>query len=372
MKKRLGCGLLLLLVLSGLALGAGWVFLRVPAQAVARFGEPSSNLGTWERWRLSYTLLSRADALTAPIMPNDGERVSITVPAGATAAEVATRLQQQGLLADAAAFLAYLRYKGWDTRLQAGTFRLDAPLTPLALASSLTMRPETEAVLVILPGWRREEVAEAVVSSGLRFSPEAFLQATARAHDYLLPVEAPEGATLEGFLFPGKYALARTATPAEVAAAAIANGSEWFSPAWQQAVQAHGLTPYQAVVLASIVQRETAHTDEMPRIAAVYLNRLARQMPLEADPTVQYALGRPGAWWPTPLALTDLQVDSPYNTYTRPGLPPTPICNPGPEALQAVASAPQTNDLFFRAACDGSGYHVFSETFGQHLNNDCP
>lgn len=152
----------------------------------------------------------------------------------------------------------------------------------------------------------------------------------------------------------------------------IANGSGWLSPQWQQAVQARGLTPYQAVVLASIVQRETAHADEMPRIAAVYLNRLARQMPLEADPTVQYALGHPGAWWPAPLSLADLQVNSPYNTYTHPGLPPAPICNPGPEALQAVASAPQTNDLFFRAACDGSGYHVFSETFGQHLENACP
>ena len=369
--KRLGCGLLLL-ALAGLAIGGDAVFLRVPAQAAARFGEPAPHLRAWERWRLAYTLLTHADTLTAPMLPNDGDGFTITIAPGASAGEVAAQLQQQGLLADTPAFLAYLRYKGWDTRLQAGTFRLAAPLTPLTLARSLTARPETEAVLVILPGWRREEVAAAIVSSGLRFSPEAFLQATASAQGYLLPIEVPETATLEGFLFPGKYAFARTASPAEGAATAIAQGSGWLSAAWQQQVQARGLMPYQAVVLASIVQRETTHADEMPLIAAVYLNRLKAQMPLEADPTVQYALGKPGAWWPAPLSLADLQVVSPYNTYAQAGLPPSPICSPSREALQAVATAPATKYLFFRAACDGSGYHVFSETFGQHLENACP
>ena len=129
------------------------------------------------------------------------------------------------------------------------------------------------------------------------------------------------------------------------------------------------------MTLASIVQREAVDRDEMPMIASVFYNRLEISMKLETDPTVQYALGYNSAqnsWWTTPLTYTHLEVLSPYNTYIYSGLPPTPIANPSLAALQAVAFPAQTPYYYFRAACDGSGTHNFSETYEQHLQYACP
>jgi UPF0755 protein len=139
-------------------------------------------------------------------------------------------------------------------------------------------------------------------------------------------------------------------------------------------LQQQGLGIYEALVLASIVEREAVVDAEMPLIASVFHNRLAIGMRLEADPTVQYAVGYDatrGGWWPSPLTAADLQIDSPYNTYLYAGLPPSPIAAPSAEALQAVAFPPPSPYYFFQAACDGSGRHVFSVTYEEHLANNC-
>jgi UPF0755 protein len=143
----------------------------------------------------------------------------------------------------------------------------------------------------------------------------------------------------------------------------------------QDGFSRQGLNVYQAVTLASIIEREAIVDEEMPLIASVFFNRLAIGMKLETDPTIQYALGynlSQNTWWTNPLTLSDLEVDSPYNTYLHPGLPPGPICNPGLAALQAVAFPAQTPYYYFRARCDGSGLHSFAETFEQHIQNACP
>jgi UPF0755 protein len=135
-----------------------------------------------------------------------------------------------------------------------------------------------------------------------------------------------------------------------------------------------GLSIYEAVTLASIVEKEAVVDDEKPMIASVFYNRLAQGMRLETDPTVQYALGFSeewSTWWKSPLSNADLAVESPYNTYLAFGLPPTPICNPDLGSLRAVAFPAETPYLYFRAACDGSGRHNFSITFEEHLNNAC-
>ena len=127
--------------------------------------------------------------------------------------------------------------------------------------------------------------------------------------------------------------------------------------------------------MASIIQREAMVTDEMPMIASVFYNRLAINMRLQTDPTVQYALGYDparGNWWTTPLNLDDLKIDSPYNTYLHAGLPPGPISSPGLPALQAVAAPAKSNYFYFQARCDKSGLHNFAETLEQHQQNNCP
>ncbi len=136
---------------------------------------------------------------------------------------------------------------------------------------------------------------------------------------------------------------------------------------------ARPMTLREVLTLASIVERETGVDDERPMIAGVYLNRLARGIKLEADPTVQYAMGyqaRTGQWWKSPVFLEEYAaVISPYNTYLNLGLPPGPIANPGLRSIEAVLKPAQHDYLFLMAAADGSGRHVFALTFAEHLEN---
>jgi len=145
------------------------------------------------------------------------------------------------------------------------------------------------------------------------------------------------------------------------------------TPDMRKAYTSHGLTTYQAVTLASIIQREAVLDAEKPLIASVFLNRIKLGMLLQTDPTVQYSLGYnpEWGWWKSPLSLSDLQINSTYNTYIINGLPPTPISNPDEVSLKAVAFPEESTYLYFRAACDGSGEHVFSETIEEHTMNGC-
>jgi UPF0755 protein len=148
-----------------------------------------------------------------------------------------------------------------------------------------------------------------------------------------------------------------------------------LTPELKQGFSRQGLDVYQAVILASIIQRESVVSSEMPMIASVFLNRLRAGMKLDSDPTVQYALGYnhdKKTWWTNPLSLDDLKIDSPYNTYLYMGLPPGPISNPGLEALKAVAFPDESPYYYFRAACDNSGTHVFSVSFDEHVSKSCP
>jgi UPF0755 protein len=151
--------------------------------------------------------------------------------------------------------------------------------------------------------------------------------------------------------------------------------SENLTPEVRDGINNQALDLHQAVTLASIVEREAVVGEEMPMIASVLLNRLAIGMPLEADSTAQYGRGfnpEQNTWWTNPLSTSDLQFDSPYNTYLYPGLPPGPIANPSLRALRAVAFPAQSPYYFFRATCDNSGKHTFSETFEEHLGKGCP
>ncbi|MFW6098219.1 MAG: endolytic transglycosylase MltG, partial [Chloroflexota bacterium] len=186
----------------------------------------------------------------------------------------------------------------------------------------------------------------------------------------------PENASLEGFLFPDTYRLPLDADAATLVDMMLRNFGERVTPDLRQTLTANGLNLYEAVTLASIVEREAPLDDERPRVAAVFYNRLAQDMPLQADPTVQYAVGFDDAsntWWKSPLTQADLDLPSPYNTYLNRGLPPGPIANPGLSALEAVAFPLQSNELFFVADCGGQvgqeGAHLFSETYEEHLAN---
>lgn len=345
------------------------VVLYVPSLATESFGQPDPGLGAGQRYNYSIKLLLESQALTQPCNPGAPEQIFV-IQEGETVGSIAARLEEAGIVCDARVFRDYLVWSGLDRTIQAGSYRLSPGLTGIQVARALQDATPTEVTLVVYAGWRMEEIAEALPASGLEITPEAFL-----AEAYL-PVNPPSflpaGASAEGFLAPGEYTLPRTTTADQLVSVLIQNFTFELTPELQEGFATQGVSVYQAVILASIVEREAVFDEEMPVIASVFYNRLQVGMNLQSDPTVQYAIGFTGeTWWKNPLSLDDLQIDSPFNTYLYPGLPPAPISNPSRAALEAVAFPARTNYYYFSAMCDGSGYHHFAETFEEQLENLC-
>jgi UPF0755 protein len=361
-----------LAVVCGLGGGGVLITLSHP-QGPPSLGAASPSLDPLQRTVLSAYLLVRAPALASAAGQPEA-KIDLEVQPGETAAGVIQRLHEQGVVTDGALLRLYMRYRGFDVGVQAGHYALDGAMTVRQLAEALqTARPD--ALSVTVPeGWRREQIAAALKQVGVGFTPDDFLAATdIRPSAYSFAGEIPEPPSVEGFLFPDTYQLKPDGSAGDLVVAMLDNFERRVTPEMRSGFAQQGLSLYQAVTLASIVEREAVVAEERPVIASVYLNRLAGGMSLDADPTVQYALGlQPdGQWWKAPLSLTDLEVVSAYNTYVHQGLPPGPIANPGLDSLRAVAFPAQTSYLYFRALCDGSGRHTFSETFEEHLNKAC-
>jgi UPF0755 protein len=286
---------------------------------------------------------------------------------------VTNRLQQEGLIRDAGTLRDYLIYTGLDKSVQAGKYKLSTADSVIDIAHMLQDATPSEVTLVVWPGWRMEEIGESLPTSGLNITPDEFASAALKPHPSYGFLDGQNSA--EGFLYPDAYVLPRIATVSQVIETLLRTFSQHLTPELTEGFQRQGLSVYQAVTVASIVQREAMQASEGPMIASVYLNRLRIGMKLDADPTVQYAVGYnplQRTWWTNPLSALDLQAPSPYNTYLSDGLPPTPISNPGLEALQAVAHPADSDYFYFSARCDGSGFHQFARTFEEHLSHLCP
>lgn len=369
---------LILLLLAGLFLCTVVLvvnlILRLPDEAARQFGEPASWLTTRQRYWYSALLLAQEKDLTQPTRPG-GAEVEFSIAEGESVASITGRLWEAGLIPSPGAFRTYLLYTGLDTTLKAGKFHFNTGMSAVQIAQAMQSAVSSEVVFTILPGWRAEEIAAALPTSGLSIDAQEFLQAVQSVPPEFAISQEVTRESLEGFLFPDAYELKRGTQLETLLTALFHNFESRVTQEMRTGIQKQGLNLYKAVILASIVEREAVVEDEMPLIASVFYNRLAAGMPLESDPTVQYALGYNEAqktWWTNPLSSADLQIDSPYNTYIYPGLPPTPIANPGLAALRAVAFPAQTPYYYFRAACDDSGRHLFAETFEEHLENECP
>jgi UPF0755 protein len=349
-------------------------YLEINRRAEAVFGPPAANLDPVQRLRLSALLLLQSDQVQSPAAIS-GDSIRFEIPLGESPLVIASRLESSGLILDSQAFINYLKYSGLDTTLQAGEYSLSPTVNPVELAHILQDATPSEVTFSILPGWRMEEIAATFPTSGLEITPEEFLLAASTpALLTPLPPDLPENGSLEGFLFPGSYRIPRQTNTEELLNILLGAFESHLTFDLMDGFQRQGLNVFQAVTLASIVERETVVAEEMPIIASVFLNRLAVGMPLEADSTVQYAVGfnqDQNTWWTNPLSMRDLQFDSLYNTYLYAGLPPGPIANPGSRALRAVAFPAQSPYYYFRATCDDSGRHDFSETFEEHLGKAC-
>jgi UPF0755 protein len=369
------CSLLILASLCLAFLATVVLNYLLPAQARQSFGSPSPTLDSLEKIYLSIKLVLQEDDLLMPVNPV-GSPVSFRVEFGEPASLVIERLHAAGLIRNHEAMHDYLQYSGLDTTLQAGNYQLSPAMNTVQIALAMQDATPAQVDFTILPGWRLEEIAASLATSGLEISEQEFLSYTRqpiRGHPFAS--DNPIGSNMEGFLYPGTYQLNRDIAIERLTKTLIDNFDDSLTPELQQGFTNQGLDIYQAVTLASVIEREAVVDEEMPTIASVFLNRLKAGIKLDSDPTVQYALGYNEAqntWWTNPLTLQDLEINSPYNTYLHLGLPPGPIANPGLTALQAVAYPAETPYYYFRAACDGSGRHVFAQTFAEHVGNACP
>ncbi|HEY3475000.1 MAG TPA: endolytic transglycosylase MltG, partial [Anaerolineales bacterium] len=319
------------------------IFLYIPVRAARLYGPPAPWLSLPQRLQYSALLLWYNGLLTQPLDVSGAEQ-SFTIEIGQSVNSLANHLESVGLIRDADSFRSYLIYSGLDTSIQAGEYRLSTAMSPIDIAHELQDATPEDVTFVVLPGWRVEEIAESLPTSGLPVTYDEFLsaaQSPPRQFDFLAGAS-----TVEGFLLPDSYIFSRTISSAEeMITDMLRNFAAHLTPDLRNGFEQQGLTVYQAVTLASMVEREAVQDEEQALIASVYLNRFKIGMKLDADPTVQYAIGYnflQQTWWTNPLSLLDLEVNSLYNTYKYEGLPPSPIANPSLEALRAVAFPEET------------------------------
>lgn len=283
----------------------------------------------------------------------------LIVPQGAGVLDIGRQLQQLGLVRHPEVFRIYVLSRGETGHLRAGEYSLEGTMSLEQIVDKLVRGDVVRHTVTFPEGTNIEDMARLAAIKGI--PAEAFLAA---ARDPA-PIEDldPEAKDLEGYLFPDTYDLPRGADPAaQLVARMVRRFREVVAPELPQ-VAPSGRSLREIVTLASIVETETARPEERPRVAAVFLNRLKRRMPLQTDPTVIYALRRVGTYDGN-IHRDDLDVDSPYNTYRYPGLPPGPIASPGRASLQAALHPADSRELYFVSRNDGS--HQFSETLAEH------
>lgn len=290
---------------------------------------------------------------------NPGGQKFVLLRPGWSARHIAQTLQREGIIRSASAFLA-LDYALGKGTLKAGEYKFDSPASAFEVRDRL-MRGDVYSRTVAVPeGYNLYDIAAVVEQAGLGNAADFIAEAT---RDLALVRDLdPQATSLEGYLFPDTYQFTRIDSMHDIAAAMVHR--------FRQSAQKIGLLGkpdiHRIVTLASIVEKETAVPDERPLVAGVYSNRLERNMLLGADPTVIYAALINGRYRGT-IYQSDLQSDSPYNTYKFPGLPPGPIANPGAASLQAAMHPQQTEFLYF--VSDANGHHRFSSTAAEHERN---
>jgi len=279
--------------------------------------------------------------------------------------EATAALHDQGLVRRPLTFKAIVLLSGARGALLPGSYTLHKGTSSRDLIATLT-DPEAGAALVIPEGWRLEQIGAALEGKKLS-TPEQWNAAIGSPPASLVLRSLPASVDLEGYIYPGSYAFAGEDAAAELVRSGLRNLEQQLTPTVMNGLSKQGLTIHEGLTVASIVEREAQVPEERAVIASVYLNRLKAGMRLQADPTTQYAVGVPGAWWKIGLTKTDLSDPSPYNTYAHEGLPPGPICSPGIASIQAVAQPARTEYLYFVARGDGS--HAFATTYAEHEAN---
>lgn len=294
-----------------------------------------------------------------PANPNATQRINFTIQKGQGIDSISRTLYDAGLIRSVPAFKIQVSLSNLSTKIQAGDFSLPPNLPLPEIIQALTMGT-SDRWITLLEGWRREEIAQSLIDSlspnnpEYAFDPDVFLSLTQ---------------DLEGKLYPDTYAFSKNTTAQE----AVDRLTSRFSSQTQALVNQSGLTDDQALILASLIEREAFSNAERPIIAGILLNRLRADWPLQVDATVQYVKATNNCklltcvWWPSDLSKTDISLPSPYNTYAQPGLPPRPISNPSLISIKAAWNPADTTYWFYLH--DPSGKIHFARTLEEHNAN---
>jgi UPF0755 protein len=300
-------------------------------------------------------------ALTTPYKGYADETIRFEVKKGAGTASIMKRLQRSGILRDDFFPTIYLKTLRRGASLKAGVYEFKGELSPIAVLDKIISGEVILRSVTLREGLDRFAVAALMSDAGFG-TVDDWVKLTADP-EMIRDVD-PDAESLEGYLFPDTYLLTPGTPPRAVVKQMLDNFRKQFGD--ELAYITNGLSVHETITLASVVETEAQKQEERPIVASVYLNRHRRSMPLQADPTVIYAMKLAGKWNGN-IRRGDLKIDSPYNTYVRRGFPPGPIANPGLASLRAAAAPATTNYLYFVSRNDGS--HVFSPTLSEHNRN---
>ena len=317
-----------------------------------------------------------------------GQTVNIDIVKNESVASIGKDLKAKGLISDVNLFRVYVFVNQKAKLFQEGTFTLQKGMSLSQIVDRISgteviVTAPNEVSVRIPEGVRMEQLPGVLRDAGMGAAAADFLNAAKTGtwnYDFLK--DRPQGASLEGFLFPDTYQFTVDADANTV----IKKMLDTFQVRWKTALDTqpapvrgsapNGLNMYQALIIASIVEREAGSDTDRGEIASVYYNRLKFKppLPLQADPTVQYAVGNESRWWKKDLTQSDLDTNNPYNTYPNPSnktgaLPPTPICSPSLKSIIAALTPSSTDFLFFVAKNDGSGTHAFAKTDAEQEAN---
>lgn len=283
--------------------------------------------------------------------PTNSNYVIFTIKRGENTRDIAEQLKKQGLIRSPVAFFLLNRFGGVADSIQAGEFRLSPSMDLSALANSLT-HGTMDVQITIPEGWRSEEIALKI------------------AQQFNIPEKEFLKNAREGYMFPDTYLIPKDATAEAVAKIFNTNFNKKIQNIDMEKAIKNNFSLDQVITIASLVEREAKHDIDRPLVASVIINRLKIGMKLDVDATVQYALGYQSAeksWWKKELTIEDIGTNLPFNTYNNPGLPPTPICNPGLAVIKAVIEAPDTDYLYYIS--DREGNNHYAKTIEEHNAN---
>jgi UPF0755 protein len=307
--------------------------------------------------------------------PSGAQSVRVHIAKGTNVGDIAALLEQYGVVRRAVVFSLYVRYTGQAPLLQAGTYVLRQGMTIAEVADVLQTGKTIERSMVritIPEGYTVMQTIDVLASKG--FDKHALMREAYDAHYWraqsqlmtrFIPEHAPLRVPLEGYIVPQTYDVPRDASARAVWTRLIAQWDDVFAQLpddWNVTLAKQQMSVHEWVTLASLVEREVVVDEERALVAGVIVHRLKRRMPLQIDATVQYALPVPKQR----LLHADLRIDSPYNTYRNPSLPPGPIASPGVAALRAALNPTPTDYLYYVTKKDGSGAHHFSKTYNEH------